>query len=153
MENEFEWSAVIKFKGTEKEFAKMVEKLDKIPAELVVSVKESDNVESEKMIRPSDLFPENPGQTQGMFPFPKPSLPVFEQEMARAVKGETELSIKFPEDIRGGIITPHLHIGEKVVILSREKFKGVVSKVAAEMNAVDVNISGDFVEEKKNFKK
>lgn len=139
MENRFEWRAEIRFKGTEKEFAKLAELVEAMPAEVAVpdesiSEKLASSSAEYSMIRPRP-FPGEPPYIERILGMDRIKL---------LTKDNPIVSIKFPDDIAGGIRTAHLHIGDKVVLLDRNTFKKVVLEVATEIAAKNVDAGIGF---------
>lgn len=149
MENRFEWRAEIRFKGTEKEFMKLGEVLKEMPAEVVVPNKTTSEISELVTTATSTLrwpWPPYPGEP----PYMEKILGT--DRILQLAKSMPMISIKFPDDIAGGIRTAHLHIGDKVALLDRESFKRVVSEVASAMAMRNVDAGMGYVGVMKTLK-
>jgi len=139
MEKRFEWSAEIKFKGTEKEFMKLAELIEAMPAEIEVPEKTA----SETSIlaassRPILRWPWPPWP--GLPPYPERVLGT--DRLKLLTKDMSHIRIKIPRDIDGGMRTAHVHMGDEIVLLDRDTFKNIVSEVASAiaMRNIDAGI-------------
>lgn len=142
MGNEFEWSVVLKFKGTEEEFAKLSDSLNEAPVEIIIPDRELiKNLETiEARIKEGKWPPRFPGRP------PYPDRILKNERILELAKGMQKIGIRYPRDIAGGIRTFHLHIGDEVVLLTHERFKTLVSEVAAELASMNVDTGVEFVE-------
>lgn len=70
-------------------------------------------------------LPEGP---PGIWPVAKLLGPKLSQELSKGMP-----RLKMIKGIEGGIRNPHLHIGDEVVLLDRERFKDVVRRAAQEL--------------------
>jgi hypothetical protein len=143
MKDELEWKAEISFKGTAAEFNRF--------AESVAPVLKAEGITLAlpELRRP---WPEPepwpwpwPGPWPGLWPIPIDVL-LGAERIKPMVQDMPELQINFIRDIRGGIRTPHLHLGDKVVLLDRASFKTVVAQVASELAARRVEAMEDYVD-------
>jgi hypothetical protein len=66
--------------------------------------------------------------------------------LEKIVAGQPSAKLAYIRDIRGGIRTPHLHLGDEVVLLDRERFRMFVNEVATTLAATRVDKVDDFVE-------
>jgi hypothetical protein len=66
--------------------------------------------------------------------------------LERATAGQPRMRLRYIQDIRGGIRTAHLHLGDEVVLFDREHFKTLVTEVATTLAAARVDRVDDFVE-------
>jgi hypothetical protein len=134
MNDQFEWKAEITFKGTAEEFNEMSASLGEVLKAKYVAVS-----------IPGVKWPDTSG---GRFPFPRPFPDEFSERMNRAkiTDGMPEVSIKYLKDICGGIRTPHYHVGDKVVLLDRARFKVLVGELARELAISHVDLTEDHVE-------
>jgi len=131
MDEVFEWKAEIAFKGTAEEFAQFAEQMEAVAKARNVSV------------RIPDWWPK-PGPFPGFWPV-DPRVLLGRDVLAKLVEGSPMIDIKYIRDIRGGIRTAHLHLGDQVALLERAAFKEVVSKVAAELGSQRVDSAADYV--------
>lgn len=131
MKEEFEWKAQIKFEGTAAEFNRLVDSLgDALKAgRITISVPEWE-------LRPRHLA--------GCMPIPVDVL-LGEERLKPIIERMPQVQIKYLRDIRGGIRTAHLHLGEDVVLLDRARFKTVVAEIARELAARRVEAIEDYV--------
>ena len=109
----FVWKAELKFEGTVEEFNQMAASLEKLP--VAISIPEWEN---------------RLDHVDGCFPIAVNVLlgDIVIKELAADMP---RVMIKYVDDIRGGIRTPHLHlVNDEIVLLNRAKFKAFVGKVA-----------------------
>lgn len=142
MEKRFEWNAEIKFKGTEKEFMKLAEMIEEMPAEIEVPEKTA----SETSIlaassRPILRWPWPPWP--GLPPYPERVLGT--DRLRQLTKDMSHIKVKFPRDIDGGMRTAHVHIGNEIVLLDRDTFKNIVAEVASAIAVRNVDAGIGFV--------
>jgi hypothetical protein len=138
MEKRFEWSAEIKFKGTEKEFMKLAELIEAMPAEIEDPEKAASEISVSAVSGPILRWPWPPWP--GLPPYPERVLGT--DRLRQLTKDMSHIKIKIPRDIDGGMRTAHVHIGNEIVLLDRDTFKAVVSEVASAiaMRNVDAGI-------------
>lgn len=142
MEKRFEWSAEIKFNGTEKEFTRLAELIEEMPAEIEVPEKTA----SETSIlaaasRPILRWPWPPWP--GLPPYPERVLGA--DRLRQLTKDMSHIKIKIPRGIAGGMRSAHVHIGDEIVLLDRDTFKAVVAEVASAIANRNVDAGGGFV--------
>jgi hypothetical protein len=117
MSDQFEWKAEITFKGTADEFNKMADSVGRLreSGHINVSIPEWGRIKPQHLAGcmriPIDII------------FDPPKLNAI-------IDGQKKIQVKQLTDIAGGIRTPHLHIGEEVVLLDRSQFKTVVADIA-----------------------
>jgi hypothetical protein len=128
MENEFEWKAEIQFKGTADEFNQLMQSVEKL--HVVIDI-------PEWILRPHHLA--------GCMPVPIDVL-LGEERVAQIIKDMPRMRLNYIRDIRGGIRTPHLHLGNDVVLLDRARFKTVVGQVAQELATRRVEQIADYAQ-------
>lgn len=75
-----------------------------------------------------------PDHTQGCWPIDPQKL-IVREVLNKVVKNMPRFKLVKP--IPGGILDPHLHIGDEIVLLGREQFKELVGQVA-------MRLAGDF---------
>jgi len=142
MENRFEWSAEIKFKGTEKEFMKLAELIEAMPAEVEDPEKKASETSGfVATAYPIVRWPWPPWP--GLPPYPERILGV--DRIEQLTRDMPHVKIKIPRDIDGGMRTAHVHIGDKMVLLDRDTFKKVVSEVASVMTTMNVDAGIGYV--------
>lgn len=110
MKKEITFRTEIEFKGSAEEFAEMAEVLVKLPVRLRVE------------------WP--PGHIAGCWPVAIEKL-LSRQALNKIAEGMPK--IKIVKGINGGMRDPHLHLGDEIALLSREKFKELVGKAAMEI--------------------
>lgn len=111
MEEKIKFRTFIKFEGSIKEFKRAITGLVELPI----------------IIQPP---PWEKPHLAGCWPFP--IVKILGEELLNRY-GKEGIPIKLPDVIPGGILTPHLHIGDKVVLIDRAKFKEIIGKVASEL--------------------
>lgn len=116
MVEQIKWKAEVSFKGSEKEFNSFVEAMNMHKLEVKI-----------------EKWP---------WPFPFPGMPVYQsmtkinnEVMAELLDGTPEMKIKYIDDIRGGIRTPHIHMGNKIHLLNREKFAQYMGELGRVMTS------------------
>lgn len=110
MENEITFRTEIEFKGSIEEFQRVADALVKLPIRIRVE------------------WP--PGHTAGCWPIAIDR--IFSKQMLNKFT-EGMPSLKIVKGIDGGMRDPHLHVGDQIVLLTREKFKEIVGKAAMEI--------------------
>ncbi|GAH36871.1 unnamed protein product [marine sediment metagenome] len=111
MEEKIKFRTFIEFEGSKKEFERAIIDLVGLPI----------------IIKPPPI--EIP-HTAGCMPLPM--IKILGKELLNRY-AEKGIPIKLPDVIPGGILTPHLHIGDKVVLIDRAKFKEIIGKIASEL--------------------
>jgi len=114
---------------TEIEFKGSIEEFEKVAATLV-----------ELPIRIRVEWP--PGHTAGCWPIAPEEL-LSRKILDKIIEGMPR--IKIIRGIDGGIRNPHLHIGDEVVLINRERFKELAGQVAMEL-AERLAERADYVE-------
>lgn len=128
MKDEFVWKAEIRFEGTAQEFNKVAEALEELPVEILIP---------EWKFRPPHLA--------GCMPLPLQRL-IPEDHLNKLVEGMPVINIKYVKDIYGGMRTPHLHLGDDIVLLERDRFAQYVGEVASTLGAMRAETLEDYVE-------
>lgn len=132
MEDVFEWKGEIKFKGTAAEFNRLGDSLTDLLKTGHVTID----------------FPEwlrRPRPLPGLWPVLADV--VLGGEMLKSItEGMPRVQINYIRDIRGGIRTPHLHVGDDVVLLDRARFKTVVAEIARDLAARRAEAMEDYVD-------
>jgi len=128
MKETFVWKATITFSGTAQEFTAMVETLEKLPIKA--------EIPEWKGIHP---------HIAGCERFPFRAL-LRDEFLNEIVADMPRYQLKFlQQDIAGGIRTPHLHLGDEVVLLDRARFKAFVGQVAQGLAERRVEAGGDYI--------
>jgi len=138
MNDQFEWKAEITFKGTADEFNEMTASLGEVLKAGRVAI---DIPELRKYPYPGDGW-------GGIMPFPRPPHQVeFSKRLNlnAIAEGMPRMKIKPFPGIDGGIRTPHMHMGDEVVLLDREQFKMFAGEVARELASRHVDTTEDYV--------
>ncbi|RXK88394.1 hypothetical protein EST62_03310 [Chlorobaculum sp. 24CR] len=65
--------------------------------------------------------------------------------LKKLTEGAQRIPFKIVEGIAGGIQTPHIHVGDEVVLVSKEQFKEVIGEVARTMAIKDIDAATDYV--------
>ena len=113
MEKEITFRTEVEFKGSAEEFAKVAEALVKLPVRLRVE------------------WP--PGHLAGCWPVGIEKL-LGRPALNRIAEGMPRL--KIVKGIDGGMRDPHFHLGDEIVLLSRERFRELVGKAAMEIAGI-----------------
>jgi hypothetical protein len=126
--NKFTWRGAIEFSGTAEEFDELSEVL--------------------KHHRVGITIPEM-GQRRsirGLGGAPSAINKVLSEALLQGlVAGQTHLSLKFNQDLPGGIRTPHLHTAADVVLLDSERFKTYVNALTTSLVERRVDLGDDYV--------
>jgi hypothetical protein len=64
---------------------------------------------------------------------PLPIDDILDKVFLEKIKAQPRVSLRFNQDIRGGIRTPHVHLADEVAFLEKGMFKSYVGKVAANL--------------------
>jgi hypothetical protein len=128
MEEKFVWKAEIRFEGTAEMFNQVAETLEKLPVEIEIP---------EWKFRPPHLA--------GCMPLPLERL-IDKDRLNKLVEGMPVINIKYIKDIYGGMRTPHLHLGDDVVLFDRARFAQYVSEVASSLGAMRAEALEDYVD-------
>jgi hypothetical protein len=110
MEKEITFRTEIEFKGSLKQFEQVAATLVKLPIRIRVE------------------WP--PEHNAGCWPVPIENI-LSKQILDAIVEGIEPLKVIKP--FPGGIRDPHLHVGGKIVLINRDKFREVVGKAAMEI--------------------
>jgi hypothetical protein len=65
--------------------------------------------------------------------------------LKKLTDGAQRIPFKTVEGIAGGIQTPHIHVGDEVVLVSKEQFKEVIGEVARTMVIKDIDTATNYV--------
>lgn len=117
MSDQFEWKAEISFKGTAEEFNKWADSVGQLRESGHINV----SIPEWAKIKPRHLA--------GCMRFPIDMI-IDPQRLKSIVGVRPPIQLKQLTDIAGGIRTPHIHLGEDVVLLDRPQFKTVVAEIA-----------------------
>ena len=128
MEEKFTWKAEIRFEGTAEMFTKVAQALERLPVEIEIP---------EWKFRPPHLA--------GCMPLPLLRL-IPEDRLNKIVEGMPVINIKYVKGIDGGIRTPHLHLGDDIVLLDRARFAQYVGEVASTLGAMRAEALEDYVD-------
>jgi hypothetical protein len=128
MDTNIFWKGEIIFRGDAKEYTQLAAAFEKLPVEINIP----------EWRRPHHLA--------GCFPFPVESL-LGRDLLDNIIDGMPRVPVKFIKGIPGGIRPAHLHIGNEIVLLDRNRFRTYASAVAAEMAKILVDTEGlDYVD-------
>ena len=123
MAEQIEWKAEVSFKGNEREFNNFVEAISAHHVEVSI--------------------------LRWPWPFPFPGLPIFKyvksipkHVMEGLIEGSTEITIRHVEGIDGGLRTPHVHLGDKIHLLNKEKFSEYMGELGRVMASSIANEAG-----------
>jgi hypothetical protein len=132
MTDKFEWKAEIKFNGTAAEFNRFTESMAAALKAGTITI----GIPEWKCRPPHHLA--------GCMPIPIDVL-LGEERIKEITRDMLQVQINWLRDIRGGMRTPHLHLGDNVVLLDRARFKTVVTQVAQELAARRVEATEDYI--------
>jgi len=126
------WKAEVTFEGTVEQFQAF-----KVDME-----KHDINIDLGGLVaRDWERFPYHPA---GYIPaFVKDFFPKADQ-IAKYTQGATRMQFVAIKDIQGGIRTPHLHMGNEVVLMDKERFKSILSDVARNVLEHRIEIEEDY---------
>jgi hypothetical protein len=114
------WKAEVTFEGTPEQFQAFKADMEKHDIKIELG-------EMRAVARAWEKFPFHPA---GYIPalvkdfFPKAD------QLAKLTQGATRMQFVAIKDIQGGIRTPHLHLGNEVVLLDKDRFKTILGEVA-----------------------
>ncbi len=128
MANKFRWKGEISFHGTDKEFAKLAAVLDSYPVRVEIS--------EWRIIDTGHLAGCNRIAVDKLLQV---------KNLNEIIAEQPRFKPTFIKDIRGGIRSPHLHLGDEVVLLNRDRFKMMVGKVAAALAEARVDKYTDYI--------
>lgn len=128
MSDKFVWKAALKFEGTAEEFNRLVESLE--PLQVKVEIPECISI---------------PRHLAGCQRTPLERL-LGEARMKKLIEDMPRTRIKFIQDIKGGIRTPHLHLADEVVLLDQARFKTLVGQIAQELAEIRAETIEDYIE-------
>jgi hypothetical protein len=128
MDEVFEWKAEIAFKGTADQFAQFRERMESVADLEYVA------------IRIPDWWPK-PRPLPGFWPI-DPFVYLGRDRLAKLIDNSPIIDFKYIRDIRGGIRTAHLHVGDRIALVDQAAFKEVVSQVAAGLAAQRFDATG-----------
>ncbi len=114
MNDRIKWKAEVAFEGTLAEFTAFKEALEKQPVAISVA----------EWVRP--------GHFAGYIPVDF-RVRLDSAKLKQMVEGMPRLQYAGIKEIAGGIRTPHLHLGDDVVLVDRERFKTIVGEVARDL--------------------
>lgn len=126
--NEFTWRGALEFSGTAEEFNKLSEVLRHHG--VAVTIPEMDQ---RKSVRELGGAPSAINKV------------LSEPLLQELIAGQSHLSLKFNQDLPGGIRTPHLHMAADVVLLDSERFKTYVGVLATALTERRIDLGGDYI--------
>ncbi len=124
----FEWKGELKFVGTADEFNELAATLNQLPVEFIIPEWE-----------------DRPRHFDGCTPFPVEVL-LGQDRLKKFTEKMPTININYIQDIRGGMRTPHLHWGDKVVLLDRTQFVRYVADMAHELGERRAETIEDYIE-------
>jgi hypothetical protein len=127
MDEKFVWKAEIKFVGTADQFNELMDSIGNAPAEVNI--------------------PEWAGRLDhvaGCTPFPIDRI-LGQEVIKKLTDGMPRLNLKYVSGIDGGMRTAHLHLGDAVVLLDRERFKQYAGEVAQVLAEKRTDASSDYI--------
>jgi hypothetical protein len=120
------WKAEITFEGTVENFNAFKASLEKLP--IAVSIGEH-------------VLP--PMHRAGYIP--AGLLAGFRAgQLEKLIEGAPRMQFRSIKDIAGGIRTPHLHLGDEVVLVDKERFKAILGEVAKDIFEHRVENEDDY---------
>lgn len=126
------WKAEVTFEGTLEEFNEFKAALVRHPIEIEIA--EFSSLAAGKIIdRTSSGYAHFDYAT------------VFQREQfEQLIKDSPRLEFKRIRGFAGGIRTPHLHIGDEVILVDKERFKTILGQVAKNIFETRVETQDDF---------
>lgn len=129
MDGRFKWKGEIVFQGTASEFNRLAEALAAYPVKVG--------------IREWAAIARSHQAGCNRIPIEK----LLDRASVNEIIGtQPRLKITFIKDIRGGIRSPHIHYEGEVILLDRERFGMLVSKVASALATARVDRISDYIE-------
>ena len=64
----------------------------------------------------------------------------------KIIADQPHVKLRFIKGIRGGIRSPHMHLGDEVVLLDRSRFKVLVAEIASELAATRADRLDDYID-------
>lgn len=126
--NTFTWRGAIEFSGTAEEFNELSEVLRRHGAGVTIP-----EMDQRRSIGPLGGAPSAINKL------------LSDALLQDLVAGQTHLSLKFNQDLPGGIRTPHLHIAADVVLLDSERFKTYVGALATALTERRIDLDDDYI--------
>ena len=128
MDKPFTWKGELSFSGTEKDFARLAAILDSYPVR--VEIPEWRIIDT--------------GHLAGCNRISVDTL-LEAKRLDEIIAEQPRFKPTFIKDIRGGIRSPHLHLGDEVVLLNRDRFKMMVGSVATALAEARVDKYYDYI--------
>ncbi len=128
MADKMTWKAEVKFTGTVEEFNRFAEMLEKTQVEVAIPE-----------------WVKIPKHLAGCFPFPVDAI-LSRDQIKKVTDKQIPTQIKFIRDIRGGIRTPHMHLGDQVIFLDQERFRDMAKNVAERLAVMRVERFDDYLD-------
>ena len=128
MDDKFTWRAELTFRGTPAQFNKLAELLEE--ASVTVEIPE---------------WADRINHLAGCFPMPVEKL--INKEMLKRITQEMpRIKIKYIRDIAGGIRTPHVHMGDEIVLLDGPRFQKLAGEVAQKLAELRAEQIDDYIQ-------
>jgi len=119
MSQKLNWKGEVTFEGSKEEFQSFKETIEKHP--VVVTVPEL----GESISKPSPRSPHIiGGHPAGIVSVPSGI------DLEQIIEGQPRMQFTSIKGIAGGIRTPHLHRGDQVVLVDKERFKTILGEAA-----------------------
>ena len=128
MEQRIRWQGELSFHGTEKDFAKLAAILDSHRVRV--------EIPEWRIIKKGHLAGCNRIAVDTLLKA---------KSVEEIVAGQPRIKPPFIKDICGGIRSPHLHLGDEVVLLNRKRFKLMAGQVASELAMARVDKYNDYI--------
>jgi hypothetical protein len=127
MDEKFVWKAELKFTGTAEQFNQLMESLQDKPIEIDIAE-----------------WKDRLDHTAGCTPFPVDVI-IGRDTLRKLADGMPQVKLNYIQGIDGGMRTAHLHLGDVVVLLDRDRFRTYVGQVAQALAAKRVDASTDYI--------
>lgn len=128
MEKPFKWKGELTFNGTAKEFAKLAAILDSHPVQA--------QIPEWRVIQRGHLAGCNRIAVDTL---------LRAKHLEEIVADQPRFKATFIKDIKGGIRSPHLHLGNEIVLLNKERFKLMAGEVASALATSRVEKYSDYI--------
>ena len=126
-DKKIKWKGEVTFEGTLDEFAAFRTAIEKQPVALAIS---------------EAIF--YPGSKAGYYWLADQLTALHEGNLAQMLQGAPRIQFANIKGIAGGIRTPHLHLGDEVVLVDKERFKTILGDAARNIFAQRVETQDDF---------
>ncbi len=128
MEKRFKWKGELSFEGTAKDFAKLAAVLDSHPVQVAIP--------EWRLIKKGHLAGCNRIAVDAL---------LRAKIVKEIITDQPRFKATFIKDIRGGIRSPHIHLGDEIVLLNRDRFKMMAGEVASKLASARADKYSDYI--------